>query len=179
MLLKIVIVLVVLVAGFLIVAAMQPAEFRVTRTATLNAPATSVFAQVNDFHKWEAWSPFAKMDPAAKNTFAGAASGPGAEFSWDGNNKIGSGHMTILESRPNELIKIKLDFSRPIPANNLAEFTFKPEGSRTTVTWTMSGKNNLVGKAIGLVMNCDKMVGPQFEQGLHNIEAVSQAAAKS
>src|SRR4026207_1583011 len=102
-----------LVALFAIVVAAQPSECRSPRTATISAPPEAVFAQVNDFHNWEAWSPWAKLDPNAKNSFDGPTSGAGAGFGWSGNDKVGEGHQTIIESRPNELIRIRLDFEKP------------------------------------------------------------------
>src|SRR5581483_4542391 len=100
----------------------------VQRQATIAAPAAEVFTQVNDFHNWEAWSPWAKLDPNVKNTFGGAAAGTGATFAWEGNDEVGEGRMTILESRPNELIKIKLDFLKPFESTCTTEFQFKDEG---------------------------------------------------
>lgn len=95
MLIKILIGLVAIVIVFVGVVALQPSEFRIVRAATISAPAAVVFSQVNDFHKWETWSPWAKMDPAAKNTFEGAPAGTGAIFAWAGNNKVGEGRMTL------------------------------------------------------------------------------------
>jgi len=68
---KILIALAGIVVVFVAIVAMQPSEYRVARTATIAAPAPAVFAQVNDFHKWEAWSPWAKLDPAMKQTYEG------------------------------------------------------------------------------------------------------------
>jgi polyketide cyclase/dehydrase/lipid transport protein len=133
---------------------------------------------VNDFHNWEAWSPWAKLDPAAKATFEGPSAGTGAIFKWAGNKEVGEGSMTITESRPSDLIRIKLEFLRPFEATNSAEFTFKPEGNRTAVTWSMEGKNNFIAKAVCLFMNMDKMVGGQFEQGLAQMKDVVEAAPK-
>ena len=92
-------------------------------------------------------------------------------MSWDGNKKIGAGRMTIMESRPNDLIRFKLEFLKPFKATNTAEFTFKPEGSQTIVTWSMSGKNNFFFKAFGLFMNCDDMMRQRFRErlGRHEI----------
>ncbi|MDO9271050.1 MAG: SRPBCC family protein [Methylobacter sp.] len=157
---------------FIIVAAMQPSDFRVTRTGIISAPASAVFAQVNDLQKWEAWSPWAKLDPEAKNSFEGPTSGTGAMMRWVGNNKVGQGSMTIIESRPDDFIRFKLEFLKPFAATNTAEFTFNSEDNQTTVTWTMYGKNNFMGKAIGLIMNCEKMVGGQFEEGLASLKSV-------
>ena len=108
MLKKILIALAAIVVVFVIVVAMQPSEFRVTRTATISAPAPAVFAQVNDFHNWEAWSPWAKLDPTMKQTYEGAPAGTGAISTWAGNSEVGEGRTTITESRPSDLIRIKL-----------------------------------------------------------------------
>jgi uncharacterized protein YndB with AHSA1/START domain len=175
---KILIALAVIIVVFVIIVALQPSEFRIVRSATISAPAPAVFAQVNDFHHWEAWSPWAKLDPAAKATFEGPPAGRGAIFRWAGNNEVGEGSMTITESRPSDLIRIKLEFLRPFAATNTAEFTFKPEGSQTAVTWSMEGKNNFIAKAVCLFMNMDKMVGGQFEKGLAQMKSVAEAAPK-
>ncbi|MFA6288180.1 MAG: SRPBCC family protein [Opitutaceae bacterium] len=172
MLIKILIVLSIIVVVFVVVVSLRPSEFRVERSAAMAAPPAVVFAQVNDLRQWQEFSPWAKMDPAAKTTFAGPAYGVGAAFEWSGNKQVGEGRMTIIESRPHELIRFRLDFVKPFAGTNTAEFTFKPEGGKTTVTWSMTGKNNFLFKAVGLFMNCDKMVGGQFEQGLANLKAL-------
>jgi len=161
-----------------LIVAMQPSEFRIERSAVIAAPAPAVFAQVDDFHNWKAWSPWAKLDPAAKNSFEGAPSGKGAAFSWAGNNKVGEGRMTITESRPNELIRIKLEFLKPFDATNTAEFTFRPEGERTAVTWSMYGHNNFISRAVFLFVNMDKALGGEFEKGLASMKSAAEASAK-
>ena len=174
---KLLLALAVIVVLFIVVVALQPAEYRVVRTTTILAPASAVFAQVDDFHKWEAWSPWAKLDPAAKNTFEGPPAGTGAGFTWAGNKKVGEGRMTITESRPADLIRIKLDFMKPFPSTADTEFTFKPEGDQAVVTWSMAGRKNFISKAFCMFMNMDKMVGGDFEKGLANLKSVSEAAA--
>lgn len=169
---KILIGLGVLVAVFVVIVATRPEDFRVSRSAAIPAPAAAVFGHVNDLHKWSAWSPWAKLDPNAKESFNGPTAGTGASFSWDGNKDVGAGTMTIAESKPNELVRFHMEFVRPFEAASDAEFTFKSDGAGTIVTWTMSGKNNFIGKAVALFMDCDKMVGGQFEEGLANLKAV-------
>lgn len=153
----------------------QPDEFKVVRSTTITAPPATVFEQVNDFHKWDDWSPWAKLDPACKNTFDGEAAGKGAKFAWDGNNKVGAGRMTIMDSQPPELICINLEFLRPFKTTNLTEFAFKAQSGQTLVTWTMSGNTNFVCKIFGLFMDGDKMVGKDFEKGLASLKALSEA----
>jgi len=172
MLIYILLAVAVIIVVFVAIVAMRPSDFRIARSATMSAPAPAVFAQVNDFHKWDAWSPWAKLDPAAKNTFEGAPAGAGAVFKWSGNRQVGEGQMTLTESRPNDLIRIKLDFVRPFKATNFAEFTFQPNGNQTLVTWSMTGKNNFMFKSFGLFMNMDKMLGGEFEKGLASMKAV-------
>ncbi len=156
----------------LVVVAMQPSDFRVTRMGRISAPVNVTFENVNDLHKWNTWSPWMRMDPNCKNTFSGADSGPGASMAWAGNKKVGEGRMTITDARENERIQIKLEFLKPFKATNIAEFTFKAEGGQTAVTWAMTGKNNFMGKAFWLLMNCEKMVGGDFERGLANLNEV-------
>ena len=168
----------VIVVVFVVIVALQPPEFRVARSATIAAPPPAVFAQVNDFHKWDAWSPWAKLDPNMKKTHEGAPAGTGAIYSWSGNDQVGEGRMTLTESRPSELIRIKLKFMKPFAATNTTEFTFKPEGNQTAVTWSMFGTNNFIAKAFGLFMNMDKMVGGDFEKGLASMKSVVETAPK-
>ena len=163
---------------FVGVVAFQPADFRIVRKATMSAPAPAVFAQVNDLHKWEAWSPWIKRDPAARTAYEGAPAGQGATFRWAGNKDVGEGSMTITESRPGELIRIRLEFLKPFAAANAAEFRFEPAGDRTTVTWSMEGRNGFISKAISLFLDMDRMVGGDFEAGLAAIKSMVEAAPK-
>ncbi len=176
MLKKILITLTIIIIALVVVISRQPDEFRVTRTATINGKAEDVFVQVNDLKKWDAWSPWAKLDPNAKNSFEGPEAGKKAKVSWVGNSDVGEGSMEITESRENEFIKFRLDFLKPFKATNTAEFKFKAkdENEKTEVTWTMYGKNNFIGKAMGLVFDCEKMVGAQFEQGLKSLDEIVQ-----
>jgi hypothetical protein len=171
--------LALIVAALSVVVALQPGEFHVTRTATMAAPPAVVFAQVNDFHKWEAWNPWARIDPAMKQGYAGAPAGVGAIYTWAGNHEVGEGRMTIIESRPGELIRVRLDFAKPFAGTSVAEFTFTPEGEGTAVRWSMRGTNDFIAKAVHLVMSMDRMIGGQFDQGLAQMKSVAEAAARS
>ena len=167
MLKKILIALAAIVAIFLIVVALQPSEFHVERTATIAAPPATVFDQVNDFHKWDAWSPWAKLDPNA------------TIMTWAGNNQVGEGKMTLTESRPNELVKINVDIVKPMEGSSTSEFAFKPGGDQTAVTWSMSGHQNFIAKAVCLVMNGKKMMSDIMDKGLANMKSVVEGASKT
>ena len=168
----IVLAIALVIAIFVIAVAQQPKDFRIERSATLPAPANAVFAQVNDFQNWRVWSPWERLDPALKRSYEGPRAGTGSQYAWVGNKNVGEGRMTILDSRPAELVRIKLEFVKPFAATNTAEFRFKPAGSGTAVTWSMSGHNNFISRAMCLFINMDRMVGGQFEQGLSNLKNV-------
>ena len=172
---KILIGLAVVIAAFVVIVALQPAQFRVTRSAAITAAPAAVFPHVNEMKKWDAWSPWAKIDPNMKITLSGPAAGVGAVSAWAGNNQVGEGSMTITESRANELVRFRLDFVKPFASTCSAEFTFKPDGNQTVVAWTMSGEKNFLSKAVGLFMDCDEMMGGEFEKGLAQLKAVAES----
>lgn len=169
---KILLALLLLIVAFCVVAALQPADFRITRTATIPAPPVTVFDYCNDLHKWQEWSPWAKLDPNCKLTFTGPAAGVGASFHWAGNNEVGEGTMTITESSATHLVRTKLEFLKPFAATNTVDFTLEPKGKETVMTWSMYGKNDFMGKVFSLAVNCDKMIGGDFERGFANLIAL-------
>jgi uncharacterized protein YndB with AHSA1/START domain len=172
---KILLVVIALIAVLAVVIQFQPSTFSVTRTAAINAPAEKVFELVNDFHNWEKWSPWAKLDPAAKYTFSGSPSGNGAIYAWAGNSDIGEGKMTITASEPFTRIGIELAFIKPFPSTAQNDFHFASKDNVTEVTWTMSGENNFLSKAFCFFMGgMDKMIGPDFERGLALMKSAAE-----
>ncbi len=174
---KILVALAVVVVILVAVIAMQPANFTIKREATVAAPPSVVFAQVNDFKRWADWSPWDKMDPSMKRTYTGAPAGVGAHYGWVGNDKVGEGAMTIDSVKENEHIAITLEFIKPFAAKNQTEFDFKADGTGTHVTWAMSGSRGFLEKAFGLVMDMDKLVGGDFEKGLGSMKTLAEAEA--
>ena len=83
---------------FLLVAALQPADFRIVRSALISAPPAVLFARVDNLHTWQEFSPWAKLDPNVRNTYEGPDAGVGASFTWSGNAKAGAGRMTIARN---------------------------------------------------------------------------------
>ena len=167
-------ILVALVLILVVLAARKPDAFRVQRAATIQAPPERVFPLVNDFHAWESWSPWDKIDPNLKRTYAGPASGTGTVYEWQGNKKVGQGRMEIKEAVAPKRVTIQLDFLKPFEAHHVAEFTMTPRDGGTTVTWTMDGRQPFLLKVITLFMSMDKMVGKDFERGLANLKALAE-----
>jgi uncharacterized protein YndB with AHSA1/START domain len=161
-----------IVAAFAGYVAIQSPEFRITRETRVAASPEKVFPHLVDFRKGDAWNPWSKLDPDMKQTFEGPESGLGAKHSWTGNDKVGAGRQEIVEVTPNEKVRTRLVFERPMQAENEAVFTLRPDGDGTLVTWSMTGTNNFVGRAFCLLFNMDKLVGGDFERGLANLKKV-------
>jgi hypothetical protein len=171
---KILIAIAILGVGLTVLISLQPGTFSVQRSAVVAAPPAAVFALVNDLAAWDAWSPWKKLDPNPKTTISTPSAGKGATFTWSGNDAIGEGSLTIVDSRPDEMVEAEQAFVRPFEGKARLVFTFAPDAGGTMVTWTMEGTNNFVGKAMCLVMDMDAMLGKDFEQGLANIKAMVQ-----
>lgn len=156
-------------------ASFQSDEMAVTRSRFMPAPPEAVFKVVNDFRLWDAWSPWSKLDPAMKKALEGPAEGVGAVYRWSGNHEVGEGSTRLVESLPNEKICMKLEFIRPFAGGADVDFSFSPEGGGTKVTWAMRSKKPLIGKVMGLFMDCEKMCGGQFDEGLASLAGVVSA----
>lgn len=162
----------------LILAARQPSQFQVARSINVNTSPERVFPHVNTLRKWAAWNPWEKIDPQMKLTYEGPESGVGAAYAWAGNSEVGEGRMTITGSVPPESVRFRLEFYKPMAGTSDAEFSFKPQGKETMVTWAMTGRNNFVGKVMCLFMSMDQMIGSQFEKGLAELKAIAEAEQK-
>jgi hypothetical protein len=166
-------VLAVAIAGLLGFAATRPNTFRVQRKIGIKAAPDKILSFINDFHRWPVWSPYEKYDAAMQRTYEGAASGPGAVYTWQGNNKVGRGRMEIVETAPQKTV-IKLDFVAPIEAHNIAEFIVQSNGDATEVTWAMHGPSPFVRNVMGVFMNFDQLIGKDFEAGLASLKTEAE-----
>ena len=173
MLKKIAVVVVVLIAGVLVFAATKPDTFRVQRSASIKAPPEKIAAVLSDFHAWQGWSPWEKMDPAMKRSYSGAEKGKGAAYAWEGNGKVGQGRMEITDAAPSR-VALNLDFIKPFEAHNKVVFTLTPKGDATEVNWAMQGPVPYMAKIVHVFMDMDSMVGKDFEAGLANLKTITE-----
>jgi hypothetical protein len=173
MLTVILLILAAAIAAVLVVAALKPSNFRIERAATFerHAPA-DIYPLLADFQHWREWSPWESLDPGMKRTYSGADQGVGAVYAWDGNRKVGSGRMEIVEARPGELVRLKLDFLAPMKARNMTDFILARQGNGTRVTWSMYGPSPYMSRLFGTFVSIDKLVGQDFQRGLVNLQAV-------
>jgi hypothetical protein len=168
------VVIAVLIAGVLAFAATKPDRIHVERSASIVAPADTIYPLINDFRRWGDWSPWEKLDPQMQRTFSGPAAGKGAVYEWSGNSKVGQGRMEILDSVEPSEVTIKLDFIEPIEGHNTTKFTLEPAGEATQITWVMDGPASYLTKIMSVFVSMDTMVGGDFETGLANLKAATE-----
>jgi hypothetical protein len=162
------------IVAILVLALTKPSTFRVERSTTINALPEKVASLINDFHRWNEWSPWAKLDPGMRTTYSGPASGVGSVYEWEGNSKVGKGRMEILSIQPAKTT-IKLDFLKPFEGHNTADFVLEPQGTATRVTWIMYGPMTFFpGKLMSVFTSMDKMIGGDFDKGLANMKAAAE-----
>lgn len=155
-------------------AATKPDRFRVARSTVVKAPPERIYALLEDFRRWGAWSPYEKLDPAMSRTYGGPASGLGSTYAWSGDGKAGAGRMEIVEAAAPSKLLIDLDFTKPFQSRNKAIFTLAPEGDATRVTWAMEGPSPYLFKVMDVIFNMDRMAGKDFEAGLASLKAEAE-----
>lgn len=165
-----------LIVVFLIVVATRPDTYHVERSSTISAAPEAVYAYVADFRKWEAWSPWEKIDLKMKKTYEGTQGSVGASYAWEGNDEVGAGKMTVLTAEAGKRFEVDLHFIKPFESSAKNGFAFNSTGKETKVTWFMDGKNDFMGKAMCMFMDMDKMIGKDFEKGLADLKKVSESA---
>lgn len=165
----------VAIMAILVIASAKPDRFRTERSIDISASPEKIFPLIDDLRENSRWSPFEK-DPDMKRTHSGAPKGTGAIYEWDGNRQVGRGRIAITESVPSSRVVMALDMFTPFEAHNTVEFTLEPAGRNTKVTWAMFGQQPFMAKVMSTIINCDKMVGGQFEQGLAKMKAIAEAA---
>lgn len=155
-------------------AATKPDTFSIARSTTIKAAPDRIFPLINDLHAFNTWNPFLVPDPSAKLEYIGPSRGKGAAHKWDGNGQVGKGSVEISESTAPSKIKMNLDMIKPMEAHNTVDFTLEPAGDATKVTWAMTGQQPLIGKIMTVFIDCEKMVGEQFEKGLTSLKAIAE-----
>lgn len=175
----IMIILLIIVAVVLVLAIRKPNRFSVKRAVLIDANATELFPYINSLKLFRQWSPWEGRDLAMKATHSGEESGPGSIYEWDGDKKVGQGRMEILSSEANRQVIIKIDFIRPFDAHNTVEFLLTPELKKTRIEWKIYGPNVLMSKVMQVFVSMDRMIGPDFDQGLKNLQSLIEQQKNS
>lgn len=172
---KILLGLAAVVGVLMVVAAFRPVHFSVSREMVMNASAEKIFPYINNSKKADGWMPWAESDPGVKMVYSGPEEGVGAKSSWDSKGNMGTGEALVVESVKNQTVKTQLSYTKPFTMSQLAEISLAAEGGATKVKWTVSGENGYLMRLFGLFMDCDKMIGGEFNKGLSKLKSQVEA----
>lgn len=172
----ILIILLALMGLFVILGLMGPRAFRVERSTVIAAPAEVVFARVGKLGEMKNWGPWQAMDKDQVQHIEGTDGTVGAVWKWEGDT-VGKGMQEIIAIEPNKSVRTRLTFLEPMKAVNEGTYDLEPLGDSTRITWGLQGENGLLGRVMGLFMDMDAMIGPDFERGLGNLKQLAEADA--
>jgi hypothetical protein len=116
------------IATVLILAATRPDTFRLQRTAVIKAPREKIFPLIDNLRACARWLPYFTMDPAMKGAYSGPHTGSGAQFEFDGNRDVGSGRLTITDSKPPDTVRMRRQMFKRMSADNVVDLTLVPNG---------------------------------------------------
>lgn len=150
----------------------RPSHFRYSRSGTYKAKADMVFPYLVSFKKGNEWSPYMKVDPNMKLTYAGEDGQVGSRMEFEGNSDVGAGHLEVLKVVPNELVEIKLTMTKPIYGENIIRYALNEQDGITQFTWSMEGDSGFMGQLISVFIDCEKMVAGDFEKGIANLRPI-------
>lgn len=165
--------LVLVVLAVALMASQRPDTFRVSRSATIAAPADRIYSMINDIREFDTWNPYSRKDPQLKSRYSGPPSGPGARSDFE-SKKAGTGSLEIVQSTSPSEVKMQLNMTAPFKGNNTVVFMLASQGNTTQATWAMEGAAPFVARFMGVMFNMDKMVGADFEAGLINLKTKAE-----
>ncbi|MBD0832087.1 SRPBCC family protein [Aestuariibaculum sediminum] len=169
--------LLIAVIGTSIYVAIQPNDFIVSRTRTIEAPASIIYNNVIDFKNWKDWSSWVEADSDIRLIYPEQTSGINGSYTWEDESGIGT--MTTLETVPNATISQEMQIA-DFPSSKV-DWTFNPNPDGTTdVTWTIEGKNLPFGfKAYtAFTGSMEEQIGPHYERSLEKLDSIVLAQMK-
>lgn len=178
MLRRILVGLVLLAALVFAIGLVLPDKVHVERSASIQAPASQVFALLDGFRQFDKWSPWAERDAQMKKIISGPLFGIGSRYDWAGSEAVGKGSQVVVDSRPYQSVTTRVLFEgAPQPA--IAEFALKGGAQGTQVTWSMDVP--LGGSPIAHYFGpmVKKQIEPDFERGLAKLKSVAEAGPKT
>jgi hypothetical protein len=174
---KILLLLFALIAGVLGYVAIQPSEYLIAREILIKASPDVIFPFINNPKKVGEWMPWKEMDPHVQVTYEGPEEGIGSKSVWNSPGKMGIGEALVVESNSGQNVKTLLNYVKPMPMSQMAEITLNESASGTIVQWSVTGKNNFMGRLYCIFQHLDQMIGDHFEAGLANLKNYVESRA--
>lgn len=160
---------------FLIYIITREGKFNYERSGLINASADKIYPYLSNLRLGEKWNPYNQRDPEIKLNFTGADGTIGSKMDFAGNMEAGSGSVEIIKLIPDQSVEIHLIMTKPLAADNMISYTLTPEGNATKFTWRMYGDGGFMGKLMNVIIDCEKMMFKDFDQGIQNLKSVVES----
>jgi Polyketide cyclase / dehydrase and lipid transport len=172
---KLIIALVTILLLLAISSVFLPSNLHIERSQVIPAPKEVLFEQVNTIKNWEKWSPWQHLDPNMKTQYNAIPSGVGASYSWQGNDKVGQGKMTITQAVIGDSLALDLDFMEQGTAKQVYVFEKTDNGTKITLKFDADmSKPPVVGKYFAMIMK--GMLIKDFDRGLSNLDSLAKTS---
>lgn len=169
---------IVIVLGlFLAYASMKPKEFHFERSGVINASPEKIFPYISQLKLCGMWSTYEMRDPTMKKSYSGTDGAPGATMTFDGKSSSGTGRIEIISVKPNELAEFRLVMTKPFACDNIIRYSLKKENNGTRFTWSMDGENKFINKIMITLIDCDKMLDKDMNEGINNLKKITEQTA--
>ena len=158
----------------MVVAALKPADYTIKRSINVDAKPETIFHFLVNSKKMDSWMPWKETDPEVQMTYSGPEEGVGSISSWESPRQMGAGQAEVVELIPNQSVKTKITYTKPMSMTQDSEFILAATGETTQMTWAVSGNQPFIARLISalIFMDMDKYVGGMFEKGLGNLKAI-------
>ena len=150
-----------------------PRSFKLSRSILIQADKAVVWEQVSKWDNFSNWSAWTARDTAMTKKIEGTDGEVGAKYTWKSESQ-GNGSQTILVSKPMSFRESDLVFE-DWGMTSRTSFELKDSAGGVFVTWSMYGENGFMGRVMGVIMNMEKMVGPDYEAGLAKLKMVCES----
>lgn len=169
---KIIVVIIVLVAGTLIYAYFIPPEYSISREISINAKAENIFPLIVNTKMADDWMPWKEIDPNVKISYSGPDGAVGSSSSWESDGQMGVGKAEVVEVIPNQKVVTKITYVKPMEFTQISEFQLTESGETTKMRWSVEGKKVYISRLMCIFMDLDKYLGGMFEKGLIKLKTI-------
>ncbi len=174
--LYVVIVLIVIGAILTFVA---PTHVKIERSIIINSSKEEVFKNLRYYSNRAKWSPWLEKDPQVKTSIEGTDGEVGAIYKWEGNKDVGKGLQTIMRIEDMQKIEDKLQFLEPFKSEADAYLQMGDSAGMVKVSWGFISESPRPFNIFNLFMDMDKMVGPDFQNGLSKLKMLCESEANN
>ncbi len=160
-----------LIVLVLLLAAVTRKDYNLERSIVVDKNLEDTYHFISSIETQDSWSKWANLDPNMKKQYIGTDRTVGFISKWDSDHKnVGSGEQEIKKLVPNEKVETEMRFLKPFKSVAHGYFTTTAVNeNQTKVAWGFKARMPYPFNLMMVMMNMEKMLGNDFEEGLANM----------